>query len=76
MFMTYFNYHAKIKNLIKTGQTIYFELLPEYNHISPAMVFYFKNNPPMPVREYKFDEYFELIEKYKIPEKSKKTQKT
>lgn len=39
-----------------------YEILEEYNGISPALVLYFKNDRAMPVREYKFDEYFELFE--------------
>ena len=65
--MSYFNYHAKIKKLIKDNQAVCYEITKKYNNISPAMVFYFKDNPPMPVREHRFEEYFELIEKYKIP---------
>ena len=34
-----------------------------YNGISPALVLYFDNAPPMPVREHKWEEYFKLIDK-------------
>lgn len=67
--MPYFNYHAKLKKLISGGEVICYEIVEKHNNLSPAMVFYFKNNPPMPVREYRFNEYFELIEKYEVPRK-------
>lgn len=59
----YFNYHAKLKKLIESDEFIKFEIVENYNGIKPAMVFYFKNHKPMPVREYRFDEYFELLKK-------------
>lgn len=40
-----------------------FETLENYNGISPALVLYFDNAPPMPVREHKWEEYFKLIDK-------------
>ncbi len=62
----YFNYHAKIKKLILSGELIRFEIVENYHNIKPAMVLYFKNNPPMPIREHRFLEYFELFEKLGI----------
>lgn len=58
--MSYFNYHAKAKNLIETGHLTDYEIVPEWNGISPALVLYFDNNRPMPIREHKFDEYMIL----------------
>jgi len=40
-----------------------FETVENYNGISPALVLYFDNAPPMPVREHKWEEYFKLIDK-------------
>lgn len=57
----YFNYHAKIKRLINEEKLIKVEIVEKYNNISPAMVLYFKDNPPMPIREYKWSLYFEII---------------
>ncbi|MDD4210825.1 MAG: thermostable hemolysin delta-VPH [Clostridia bacterium] len=57
----YFNYHAKAQNLIITGHLVKFEFVNSYNKISPALVLYFDNNIPMPIREHKFDEYMALI---------------
>lgn len=59
--MSYFNYHAKAKNLIMTGHLIKFEIVKNWNGISPALVLYFDNNKPMPIREYRFDEYFNIL---------------
>lgn len=61
--MGYFNYHAKAKNLIEDGHLTRFEIVQNWNGISPALVLYFDNNRPMPIRQHKFDEYFALINK-------------
>jgi len=58
----YFNYHAKAKKLIKDGELLYFSIEKNYNGISPALVLYFKHNKPMPIREYRFNEYLPLLE--------------
>lgn len=60
--MGYFNYHAKAKKLISDGHLVKFEIVPKWNSISPALVLYFDNNKPMPIREYRFDEYLELLQ--------------
>ena len=62
--MPYFNYHAKIKNKIKNKELVKYEIVDEYNGISPAMLLYFKDDTIMPVREYRFLEYFELLKDY------------
>jgi hypothetical protein len=59
--MSYFNYHAKAKKLISDGHLVKFEIVPKWNSISPALVLYFDNNKPMPIREYRFDEYLKLL---------------
>lgn len=64
--MTYFNYHAKLKTLIKCGDCIGVSILYKYNKIKPAMVFYFKTRKPMPVRDYRWQEYFPLINLYNL----------
>ena len=57
----YYNYHAKAKQLITDGHLIQFEIVERWNNISPAMVLYFDNHKPMPIRKHKWDEYMELI---------------
>lgn len=59
----YFNYHAKIKKMISQGEFVRFEIVDNYHGIKPAMLLYFKNHPPLPVREHRFDEYFKIIER-------------
>lgn len=59
--MAYFNYHAKAKNLIATGHLVRFEIVERWGNISPALVLYFDNNRPIPIREYRFDEYIPLL---------------
>ena len=59
--MLYFNYHAKAKNLIASGHLVRFEIVPKWGKISPALVLYFDNNRPMPIREHRFDEYMPLL---------------
>ena len=64
--MAYFNYHAKAKNLIKSNHCIKAELVQKHNDISPALILYFDNNIPMPIRLHRFDEYFELLKCYNV----------
>lgn len=64
--MAYFNYHAKAQNLIKTGHCVGAELVDKRKDICPALVLYFDNNLPMPVREHMFCIYFELLKRYNI----------
>lgn len=61
--MSFFNYHAKAKNLIKSGHLVAFRIVEQHNNIKPALVLYFDNNRPMPIREKKWGEYIELINK-------------
>lgn len=59
--MAYFNYHAKAKKLIKEGHLVRHEIVENWNGIKPALVLYFDNHRPMPIREYRWPEYFELL---------------
>lgn len=61
--MAYYNYHAKAKNLISSGHLLFFEIVPKWGAIAPALVLHFDNNRPMPIREYRFDEYLLFINK-------------
>lgn len=62
--MAYFNYHAKAKKLIKDGHLVYWEIVEKYHNISPALVLYFDNEKPMPIREHRFDEYLEILNQF------------
>lgn len=64
--MAYFNYHAKAQNLIKRGHCVKAEIVEKHNGISPALVLYFDNNIPMPIRLHRFDEYMTLLKQYKV----------
>lgn len=59
--MSYFNYHAKAKNLINTGRLIRFEYVEKWNQIAPALVLFFDNNKPMPIRQHRWDEYEQIF---------------
>ena len=59
----YFNYHATAQKLIKNKDLIAFKVCAKHNSISPALVLFFKSHAPMPIREHKWQEYFELLEK-------------
>ena len=56
--MGYYSYHAMAKKLIKEGHLVKMEIVEHWNGISPALVLYFDNHRPMPIREYRWDEYF------------------
>ncbi|MGN1223373.1 MAG: thermostable hemolysin delta-VPH [Christensenellales bacterium] len=60
--MSYFNYHAKAKKLIKNGELDYYTICDEYNGIRPALVLFFKTNKPMPIRKERFGEYLPLLQ--------------
>lgn len=56
-----FNYHAKAKGLITDGHCTGFEIVENWNGICPALVLYFDNNRPMPIRQCRWDDYFHLL---------------
>ena len=58
----YFNYHSKVKQTIDKDIIIKIEIVDNWNGISPAMVIYFKNHNPMPIREHKWDEYIKYLQ--------------
>ncbi len=64
--MTYFNYHAKAKRLILNGNCISASVFSNYHHIRPALVLYFENNIPIPIRNYKWQEYVPLLKTLNI----------
>ncbi len=64
--MTYYNYHAIAKNLINTHHCIAVTIFKHYHHIRPAMVLYFDIHKPIPIREYRWNEYFDLIREQNI----------
>ena len=64
--MSYFNYHAKAKRLIKEGHLVGYEFVDNWNGIRPALVLYFDEAKPMPIREYRWQEYLPLLNGGKV----------
>ena len=64
--MGYFNYHAKVKELIKLGKLVDFYFTDKYKNISPALVLVFNNcsHPVMPIRAHRFKEYLPILEEW------------
>ena len=62
----YYNYHAIAKRLIENGHTIGASIFTRYHHISPALVIYFDNHKPIPIREYMWDAYLGLLKEKNI----------
>lgn len=58
--MGYYNYHAQAKKLINEGHLVKMEIVPKWNSISPALVLFFDNHRPMPIREYRWNEYLQF----------------
>ena len=58
--MGYYNYHAQAKKLISEGHLIKMEIVLKWNSISPALVLFFDNHRPMPIREYRWSEYLQF----------------
>lgn len=64
--MAYFNYHAKAHSLIISGHCTHAEIIQKHNKISPALILYFDNHSPMPIREYNWQMYIVLLNEYNI----------
>ena len=59
--MAYFSYHATARKLIQEGHLERYEIVDNWNGIKPALVLYFDNHIPMPVRSERWDEYWGLL---------------
>ncbi len=61
--MSYYNYHATAKQLIKDGKLVKWYFTEKHNHISPALVLVFADSahPVMPIREYRWPEYIRIL---------------
>lgn len=59
--MSYYSYHATAKKLIQDGHLVRYEIVDSWNRITPALVLYFDNHKPMPIREYRWDEYMKML---------------
>lgn len=58
--MAYFSYHNKVKDLLRQGKLKFYYFDKNYKNIGFCMVLDF-NGKHYPIREDKFDEYFDLI---------------
>ena len=65
-FMGFYNYHAVATNLIKNGHCNKAIFKQKHNVISPALVLYFDNHKPMPIRQDSFEKYLILLKTYDI----------
>lgn len=61
MVYLYYNYHTKAKQLIAGGHLVDYKIVKMWNNISPALVLWFDNHKPMPIREYRWNEYWDII---------------
>lgn len=59
--MGYFNYHAQAKKLILEGHCTHYEIMDRWNAIAPALVLFFDNHIPMPIREERWSEYLAIL---------------
>ncbi len=50
--------------LITSGHLQEYKILENWNNIAPALVLFFDNNKPMPIRKEKWEEYFKIINEY------------
>lgn len=57
----YYHYHGIAKKLIKEGHLTHYEIVDRWNQIAPALVLYFDNHTPMPIREDRWHEYFSIL---------------
>lgn len=60
--MGYYNYHGIAMKLISKGHCKKAVFVKNHNNISPALVLYFDNHKPMPIRENKFELYIHLLQ--------------
>lgn len=63
--MPYFSYHATARRLIAEKKLTGYYFIEKHGAISPALVLLFDDirHPVMPIREYRWDEYFPLLPK-------------
>ena len=61
--MSYFNYHATAKKLIKEKKLIKWYITQKHNNISPALVLIFDDikHPVMPIRKERWNEYLKIL---------------
>ena len=64
--LVYYNYPGIIKQKIKNNELVKVEFVDEYKKIKNVMLLYFKDGSIKPIREYRWLEYFILINNKKL----------
>ena len=64
--MAYYNYHAKVKSLILGGHLVDFVYYDRWKGIENCYVCFFDNHLPMPIRNYKIEEYIRFFEENNV----------
>ena len=54
-------YHNKAKQLIYQGHLTHWELVDKWNHIEKALVLFFDNHRPIPIRPHRHEEYLQIL---------------
>ncbi len=62
----YFNYHAKLKKLIREGHCTTFKFVESYHDISPCLLLEFDDGKVFPVREHRFSEYSQMLSEFNV----------
>ena len=57
----YYNYHARVKNLIATGHMTEYVFVEKWNKIEPALVIFFDNHRPMPIKKERWQQYAVIL---------------
>ena len=57
----YYNYHARIKNLIKDGHLIDYKFVSRWRNTCPALVLFFDNHRPMPIKKERWQQYAVIL---------------
>ena len=72
--MPYFNYHATAKRLLAEGKLTRYYFTERHGKISPALVLCFDDykHPVMPIREERWEEYWELLRNTERKEQTNK----
>ena len=63
----FYNYHAVAKRLLNTNHCIAVSVFKCYHHIYPALVLYFDNHAPIPIRQYRWQEYLPILKQLNMP---------
>ena len=64
--MSYYNYHAIAHKLLENKNCIAVSVFSKYHHISPALVLYFDNHKPIPIRDYMWHTYLPIIKELNL----------